>query len=831
MPDFLGMRSHGFVGINLVWGGVFHRNPSEPMKRKWTERLLGSQGGWTGVFSRIAALLGLLFGASAILVEEFHLQRLSPSDIPASDGLCFVLLALCLGLQFVKASSPTRRRLYRWVSVLFGLATVSIALVSFLRALSMTEAASLMTPPASAVPQVGMPRLAALDFMLLGAAFALPDDSKHDQVLSAQLLAAGAFVFGLFGMLTFAFGTVARLSGLPIEAVLLVALSLGLLFLHPDRGVVAEVFTNLSGGVMARRLLPIAIVIPVVLDWWRYEAQQYGLLSPETGTMLMVMMAIILLLYEMIVTAQLLNRGDASRRRIEEALAEANENLEAKVTMRSEQLNKANERLRTELAERKLAEEKLRLSERRLRVIVDQIPAAVWTADRDLRILSLSGAGLAAANLRAEDLVGRTVPEFLGTADEKAKSLAAHRAALRGHPRSYEIELAGRSLAVHLEPLHDSSGRISGIIAVALDVTEEKRAQESIAKLAAIVESSQDAIMGTSLEGTLTSWNRGAEQMYGHKAEEVLGRHASMTAPPNRQREISHIFEEVRSGAQVPPFETLHVRKDGRPIDVSVAVSPVKDPAGKIVGLSVIAHDIGDRKRVERELRKLSARLLKMQDEDRRNIARELHDGAIQGLAASVINLSMVKESTQLPPESGKMLEEALKLTTNAVREIRTFSYLLHPPLLDETGLASALRWYVEGYSRRSGIEVDLNLPKNGQQIGKEVELTLFRIVQEALANIHRHSGGHKAGIHIEETPKGLTLTVSDDGHGMDTQTLKKVRSEGAALGVGIAGMKERLRQLGGTLEISSSGSGTVVTASLPVLRGIDETVAHLDRR
>lgn len=799
--------------------------------RKWTERLLGSQGGWIGYFSRITALLTLLFGTLAILAEEFHLQQLSPSNIPASDGFCFVLLAFCLGLQFVNAGSPSLQRLCCRVSIAFGLATVSIALVSFLRALAMTEASSLATLPASSLPQVGMPHLAALDFILLGAAFGLPDDGKHDQVLSAQILAAGAFVFGLFGILTFAFGTVAPLSGLPLEAVLLVALSLGVLFLHPDRGVVAEVFTNLSGGVMARRLLPIAIVIPVVLDWWRYEAEQYGLLSPETGTMLMVMMAIILLLYEMIVTAQLLNRGDASRRRTEEALAEANENLEAKVAMRSEQLNKANERLRMELAERKIAEEKLRLSERRLRVIVDQIPAAVWTADRDLRILSLSGAGLSAANLHPEDLVGKTVPEFLGTADEKAEPFAAHCAALRGHPRSYEIELSGRSLAVHLEPLHESGGRISGIIAVALDVTEEKKAQESVAKLAAIVESSQDAIMGTSLDGTLASWNRGAEQMYGHKAEEVLGQHASITAPPNRQKEIGRIFEEVRNGGRVPPFETLHVRKDGQPIDVSVAISPVKDPSGKIVGLSVIAHDIGDRKRVERELRKLSARLLKMQDEERRNVARELHDGAIQGLAASVINLSMVKESVQIPPESGKMLEEALKLTTNAVREIRTFSYLLHPPLLDETGLGSALRWYVEGYSRRSGIEVNLDLPKNGQQIGKEAELTLFRIVQEALANIHRHSGGHNARIRIKATPKGLTLTVSDDGHGMDTQTLEKVRSEGAPLGVGIAGMKERLRQLGGTLEISSSGSGTIVRAALPVLREEDETVAHLDRR
>ncbi|MCL5006491.1 MAG: PAS domain S-box protein [Acidobacteria bacterium] len=682
---------------------------------------------------------------------------------------------------------------------------------------------------ASALPQPGTPHMVELDFILLGAAFVLPDEGKHDQVLSAQLLAIGSFVFGLFGILTFAFIPAGRNGWLPVEALVLVALSLGVLFLHPDRGVVAEVFTGLSGGVMARRLLPIAIVIPAVLDWWRYEAQQLGWLNPESGTMLMVIMAIILLLYEMIVTARLLNQTDASRQQTEEALAEANENLEAKVAMRSEQLNKANERLRIELAERKLAEKKVRDSERQLRLIVDQIPAAVWTTDTDLRILSASGAGFSAANLRPERLIGKTVPELLSIAGESAKPLAAHQTALQGKPCSYESELAGRTFAAHLEPLHDADGKSSGIIAVALDITEEKRARETVAKLAAIVESSQDAIMGTSLEGIFTSWNRGAEQMFGYPAEEALGRHASMMVPPDRQKEVRRAFEKIKRGECIPPFETVRLRKDGSPIEVSITVSAVRDSSGEIVGGSAIVHDISDRKQVERELRKLSARLLKMQDEERRKIARELHDGAIQGLAASVINLSIVKESAQLAPESRKALEEALKLTGNAVREIRTFSYLLHPPLLDVTGLASALRWYVEGYSRRSGIKVTLDFPENGHQIGKEIELTLFRIVQEALANIHRHSGGMEARIYFRQTEKDLTLTVSDNGHGMDAQTLEKVRSEGAPLGVGIAGMKERLRQLGGALDIASGDSGTIVTAILPVPRETNENAAHLD--
>ncbi|HET7214743.1 MAG TPA: ATP-binding protein, partial [Terriglobia bacterium] len=166
---------------------------------------------------------------------------------------------------------------------------------------------------------------------------------------------------------------------------------------------------------------------------------------------------------------------------------------------------------------------------------------------------------------------------------------------------------------------------------------------------------------------------------------------------------------------------------------------------------------------------------------------------------------------------AARTLDATLKIIEDSVREIRTFSYLLHPPLLDVNGLQSALRWYVEGYSKRSGVRVDLNLPVKRERLGNEIELALFRIVQESLTNIHRHSGSSRATIRMQRMEKEVTLVVSDDGHGMDAQTLEKVRREGAVLGVGIAGMKQRLQQLGGKLNIASGASGTSVTASVPV--------------
>ncbi|HET7101720.1 MAG TPA: PAS domain S-box protein, partial [Terriglobia bacterium] len=451
----------------------------------------------------------------------------------------------------------------------------------------------------------------------------------------------------------------------------------------------------------------------------------------------------------------------------------------------------------TDITDRKLAEEKLLASEKQFQLIFDQIPAAVWTTDKDLHILSASGAVAGHAFIRSEVLIGKTLQEFFDNPEELSAPLIAHLGALKGEHRSYEYNLAGNIFSVNVHPLRNVFDEIAGVIGLALDVTENKRAMPSVAKLAAIVESSQDAIYGLTLSGYITSWNRGAEQMFGYSAGEVAGQHIFIITPEDRKNEPLEALERLKRDEVVRPFETVRRRMDGSLVDVSVTASAVKDPTGHITGISAIVHDIEDRKQVERELKELSARLLNVQDEERRNMARELHDSVIQGLAAAVINLSLLMDSVQLDREAARTLEETLKITEESVREIRTFSYLLHPPLLDVNGLQSALRWYVEGYSKRSGVQVELDLPEGRERLGKETELALFRIVQESLTNIHRHSGGRRATIGMRRTERDVTLVISDDGHGMGAETLEKVRREGAVLGVGIAGMNQRLQQLG----------------------------------
>ena len=218
-------------------------------------------------------------------------------------------------------------------------------------------------------------------------------------------------------------------------------------------------------------------------------------------------------------------------------------------------------------------------------------------------------------------------------------------------------------------------------------------------------------------------------------------------------------------------------------------------------------------------VRELSGRLLEMQDEERRRLARELHDSIGQMLAAVKMSLSVVRVETRgLNPLVENAIMDVTALVDQITREIRTISYLLHPPLLDEAGLQSALRWFVDGFRERSNISTDLELPSNLGRLSPELEISIFRIVQEALTNIHRHSGSTTATVRIVPQGEELRLEIADAGRGIPTNKQLSLTHGGQA-GVGIRGIRERLRQLGGRFELNSNSNGTIVTAVLPVTR------------
>ena len=215
-------------------------------------------------------------------------------------------------------------------------------------------------------------------------------------------------------------------------------------------------------------------------------------------------------------------------------------------------------------------------------------------------------------------------------------------------------------------------------------------------------------------------------------------------------------------------------------------------------------------------LRELSARLLQLQDDERRRIARELHDSVGQMLAALNMNLSTVRADVERLAKTANALSDSENLVQQMSTEVRTISHLLHPPLLDEAGLASALRWYVDGFVLRSKIKVALDLPEDFGRLPRESETAIFRVVQECLTNIHRHSESPIARIRLRQRDDQVRVEIEDKGRGIPPEKQEEMNSSGMP-GVGIRGMRERLRQLGGTLEITSNGSGTIVIVELPL--------------
>ena len=223
--------------------------------------------------------------------------------------------------------------------------------------------------------------------------------------------------------------------------------------------------------------------------------------------------------------------------------------------------------------------------------------------------------------------------------------------------------------------------------------------------------------------------------------------------------------------------------------------------------------------RKTQQLEMLNARMTVLQEEERRRIARELHDSVGQILAAVSMNSVLVEaESHKLSPDAAQRISENAAMVQEASKQIRTISHLLHPPLLDEVGLASALQWYVEGFSERSKIDAKLDIPREFAGLSKEMELSIFRVVQECLTNIHRHAGSPTAGIRIIQDEACLRVEIEDAGKGIPLEKGSALGSSAHA-GVGLRGMRERLRQLGGTLQVQSNSPGTRVTAVLPVLR------------
>ncbi len=516
-----------------------------------------------------------------------------------------------------------------------------------------------------------------------------------------------------------------------------------------------------------------------------------------------------------------------------------------------------------DVTERKQAEAALQQSEEHLRAIVETTPECVQLVDPQGTILHMNAAGLKMFGASsAEMIVGRNIYDFI-VAEAREDFREFNRKVCHGEKASLEFDIAGfqgviRSMESHAAPLHRPDGSCIQL-AVMRDITERMQASRASGLLAAIVDSSDDAVISKSLDGVITSWNSGAERIFGYTAAEAIGQNISLIIPKDRREEEIGILRRLRSGERIEHFETVRKRKDGTLLDISVAISPVKDDHGRVIGASKVARDITERKRADADLRRSEEQLRKLsetldaevrartyelegrnaemlrqseqlrelswhvaraQEEERRHISRELHDSAGQTL--TVLGLSaaeLVSQAQAVAPELAKRGEGLEQLIQQLHREIRTASYLLHPPLLDETGISSALGWYVQGLIERSGLSITLDIASDFGRLPSDMELVIFRLVQECLTNVHRHSQSKTASIRISSEGGQVRVEVSDQGIGIPAERLAKLQAGGS--GVGIRGMQERLRQFRGSMKIESNGSGTTVIATIPVPKDV----------
>jgi two-component system NarL family sensor kinase len=328
-----------------------------------------------------------------------------------------------------------------------------------------------------------------------------------------------------------------------------------------------------------------------------------------------------------------------------------------------------------------------------------------------------------------------------------------------------------------------------------------------------LIDNSPVAILVLDPKHHVQMCNPAFERLFQYGREELM--HANLEdliTTDDLTPEAVGIWKRVLRGEKVYA-STKRRRKDGSIVEVEIHGIPLVIKR-KLIGVYGIYHDVSQRKEAELEVRQLSAQLLKLQDEERRRIARELHDTTAQKFVALNMNLTRLKElCAGSGPEAEAAISDSLNLAEESARELRTLAYLLHPPTLDDMGLSSAITWYARGFAQRSGVQVNLDLSSDFERLPRDVETMMFRVVQEGLTNIHRHSGSASARIYLAADAEQVVLELSDQGRGMP------VNLQGATveqLGVGIAGMRERVRQLGGRLEILSDKHGTTLRVLQP---------------
>jgi PAS domain S-box-containing protein len=494
---------------------------------------------------------------------------------------------------------------------------------------------------------------------------------------------------------------------------------------------------------------------------------------------------------------------------------------------RARALARVNEALRSEIAERQRVETVLREREERIHAILENSPNIIFLKDREGRYLLVNRKFEEALRVSQEQIKGKTDNEVFPSeqaAAFRANDLEVLRA---GVPMEFE-EIAVHADGPHTSivqkfPLFDAHREIYAMGGIVTDITERKRAEEarrqSEEQYRIVVKTATDAIISIDEDSQILFVNPATTQIFGYESSELIGRPLTMLMPeflrPLHRAGLQGYLATGQRHMHWQGVELIGLRENGEQFPAEVSFGEVVIQGRHI--FTGFIRDITERKQAEAQLRQLSGRLLRSQDEERRRIAQDLHDATGQDLVALATMLGQLRGLIpSVERKSRRLLSECKALADRCVREVRTLSYLLHPPVLDEAGLEDAIRDYVDGFTRRSGIQVELELPPSTGRLQRDVELALFRVVQEALANVHRHSGSQQAKIRIDRN-SDLKLEISDRGRGASASVPRGDEEPRFRVGVGIASMQERVKLIGGRLEIEPTSHGTTVRVTIPL--------------
>jgi len=509
----------------------------------------------------------------------------------------------------------------------------------------------------------------------------------------------------------------------------------------------------------------------------------------------------------------------------------------------------------TDITERKRAEEARRHSEEQYRAVVETATDAVISIDEVSQILFVNPATTRIFGYDSSEVIGRSLTILMPAFMRELHKVAIQRYLATGqrHINWQGVELIGLRKNGEEFPVEVSFGELTSegrhiFTGFIRDITERKRVDEALRssereqrQIVALLERERARLVEAQEVAKMGSWEmelRNLNVIWSEQTHRMFETDPSRFHPtrpnflefihPDDRAKVDAAFAESLDKRSPSTVEYRILMPDGRVKILEEHWQAFHDEEGKPVRLAGTCRDITERVRAEEELQRLSGHLLRLQDEERRRIGRELHDSTGQDLVALATMLGQLRGS--IPPgdrKSDRLLSKCKALAERCIREVRTLSYLLHPPVLDQVGIGDAIRDYVKGFTKRTGIQVELELsPLVGRMAG-EIELALFRVTQESLTNIHRHSGSKRAKIRIHRNSE-LELEISDFGQGVSAQesTGKEPRFQ---VGVGIPSMQERVKLIGGRLEIDSTSHGTTVRVTIPFGENEREKSAHSD--